>query len=231
MKKLIILLAVIFLGVSVVNASPVNNDKDSKKAGTTTATSTIKATSTKDRSDKATPTNPVSVEAKDIRGWSEQEKSDFLQTVKTHAQLQSGNDLENFAKGVLVRDENVDSVTADDDSVEVDYKLPAKFLGIFKTQISAMTDVSFDTDKSGNGPKEVTVKFPWYRMFYSLDQSVQEDILKNTISSTIEADVSSTTSTSTKDISVRNAKTIQLISALLKNIRASIEAVSTLSVE
>src|SRR3989344_2171914 len=66
--------------------------------------------------------NDVSVQAVEIRGWDATQKQEFLATVKVHAQVQSGQDLENFATGVLLRDENVDEVEGSEERVEVSYR-------------------------------------------------------------------------------------------------------------
>ncbi len=86
-----------------------------------------------------------------------------------------------------------------------------------------MTDVSFD-EKAGNGPKEVTVKFPWYRLFYSLDSDTQADVLESAIATQVSNDGGIANSTANANISARNGRTIQLISSILKAIRASVEA-------
>ncbi|TAK56865.1 hypothetical protein EPO17_03500 [Patescibacteria group bacterium] len=182
------------------------------------------ATSSANSNADGSATLGVSLDAKAIRGWSEGEKSDFLLTVKNHAQLQSGQDLENFAKGVMAADAHVDAVVTDDSHVKVSYKMPAKFLGMFQTEIDAMANVSFDTDKPGNGPKEVTVRFPWYRMFYNLDSEVKADILENAVEASIQSDANTAGSTTSANVSARNGRTVQLISNTLKNIRANAEA-------
>ncbi|MEK7575364.1 MAG: hypothetical protein AAB511_04020 [Patescibacteria group bacterium] len=173
---------------------------------------------------KTTSASAVSLEARTIQGWNDQEKSDFLLTVKTHAQLQSGQDLENFAKGVMASDEHVKAVAASDTHVEVNYRLPAKFLGVFKTDLDALADVSFDQEKKGSGPKEVTVRFPWYRMFFSLDSDVRADVLQSAIEASVKSDSDTLRADASANVTARNGRVIQLISAILKNIRASVDA-------
>ena len=79
--------------------------------------------------------NAVSVSAVEVRGWDPKQKQEFLATVKAHAQVRSEQDLENFATGILLKDENVEEISSDEDSVEVRYRVPAKFLGLFETSI------------------------------------------------------------------------------------------------
>lgn len=165
----------------------------------------------------ASSTAGMSLKAREIRGWSEEEKSDFLLSVKSHAELQSGQDLENFAKGVLARDENVERVEADEEKVEVSYKIPARFLGIFGAELSAVTDVSFDAET--NTPNVVRVNYPWYKMFFSLEDEARADVLQSSIESNVQGEASAST-----NIHARNGRVIQLISSILKNVRASVEA-------
>lgn len=102
--------------------------------------------------------NAVSVEAREIRGWDSEKKEDFLATVKEHAEVRSEQDLENFAKGVLIRDDHVEAVEVEEEGVQVDYRVPAKFLGIFDAGLSAHVDV----DTQGR----VKVNYPWYGFLF-----------------------------------------------------------------
>lgn len=148
------------------------------------------------------------------------DKDQFLMTVKSHAELKSDQDLKNFAKGVMDSDENIESVDSSADHVEVTYKLPAKFLGIFSTQLSTTANVSFEATGQGKSPKEVTVKFPWYRIFFSLSNNEQKDVIQTAIEDSI---VGNTTLSTTTEFSEKG-KTIQLISNLLKAIRVEVNA-------
>jgi len=102
--------------------------------------------------------NTVSIDARKIRGWDEKKKSDFLETVKEHAEVKSRQELENFAKGVLLRDENVKSIQADEEKVKMEYKMPARFLGIFNTSLVARTEVTHDGS--------VKVAYPWHSFLF-----------------------------------------------------------------
>jgi hypothetical protein len=163
--------------------------------------------------------NEVSAAAGEVRSMNETEKKTFLTTVKTHAELQSKQDLDNFAKGVMIKDENVSAVEADDSNVEVHYKLPAKFLGIFSTGLDAIANVSFESEKTGRGPKEVTVKFPWYRLFFSLSTSTRAEVLQAAIDKSVQVNAQ----TPRDNAYAQNGVTVQLISSILKGIRAEIE--------
>ena len=128
----------------------------------------------------------VSVDAVEVRGWDEQRKADFLREVKKHAEIQSGQDLENFARGVLLRDENVDEVELGEDDVRMDYRLPAKFLGIFPALIRARTTVVTNQTDETNSDKfgRVKIKFAWYHVFFrkfvsedELEQEINDEVL------------------------------------------------------
>jgi len=231
MKKLYIFIGILFfVATSHVSALNIGVSAEAEVGAVGNATSSVKSqnevkvqsTSSKNQS---TSSSTVSASATQIRGWSESDKREFLSTVKAQAQLKSGQDLDNFAKGVMLKDENVTAVDAGDNNVEVRYKLPAKFLGIFSTEISAITKVTFETDKNGRGPKEVTVKFPWYRRFFSLATSTREDLLKTAIDQKVQ------TEASTSNAYAQNGLTIQLISEVLKAIRAEISASTTAKIK
>lgn len=121
--------------------------------------------------------NNVAVSAVLVRGWDAEKKAAFMQTVKAHAQLQSEQDLENFATGILLRDPKVASVEADTDSEHISYKVPAKFLGMFATTIKSETEVTFGDGIRGRMPQQVKVRFPWYRFLYKVDAELNETAL------------------------------------------------------
>ncbi len=208
------------VGASVDTDVEANDDTGVSASANANATGTMM----KDKNDDSTETeesnasdSSVSIDAKNIRGWSDTQKSDFLLGVKSHAELKSDQDLENFAKGVIASDENVDAVSSTETDVEVKYRLPAKFLGIFSSHFESTAETSF-SDKTSHEPTEVKVKFPWYRMFFSLDSQAQSDIIENAISSSLDTNISNSTS-----VYARNGQTIQIISNILKGIRANIQ--------
>ena len=101
----------------------------------------------------------VSASAAEVRGWDIKKKESFLSDVKEHAEVNSATDLENFAKGVLLRDNSIDAIDIKADKIKVNHRAPVKFLGLFSTTLPAETEV----DKQGR----VKVKFPWYGFLFS----------------------------------------------------------------
>ena len=132
--------------------------------------------------------NAVSVSAVEVRGWDPKEKQEFLATVKTHAQVRSEQDLENFATGILLKDENVEEISSDEDSVEVRYRVPAKFLGIFETSIPVIVVAEKAQGELGGGVK---VRFPWYRVLFGVEEEVSETSLESDIGAAVIADLDS----------------------------------------
>src|SRR3989344_1148245 len=132
--------------------------------------------------------NDVSVQAVEVRGWDATQKQEFLATVKVHAQVRSGQDLENFAKGVLLKDENVEEVSSDEDSVEVRYRVPAKFLGFFETSLPVTVVAKKAQGELGEG---VRVRFPWYRVLFGVEEEVTETSLESDIGAAVIADLDS----------------------------------------
>ena len=176
--------------------------------------------SANDASDDIFVGSVVSVAAKEMRGWDSDAKAKFLLTVKSQAELRSEADLDNFAKGVLLKDENIKEVEAKDNHVSVTYKMPAKFQGFFATDRGATANVTATTtSQSGTPKKEVTVKFPWYRIFYSLNAEARADVIETAIenSLSVESGVS-------LDTAAEEGRTIQILSNILKSIRAKVAA-------
>ncbi len=101
---------------------------------------------------------PISADAADVRRWDSEKKREFMASVKMEAEVRSEQDLENFAKGILLKDENIKSVEADKEKVKIAYKMPARFLGIFGASITTRAEVAH------NG--EVKVSLPWYAFLF-----------------------------------------------------------------
>lgn len=130
--------------------------------------------------------NVISVAAVEVRGWDAEKKQAFLATVKTEAQVRSGQDLENFARGILLRDENVEELSADEDRVVVRYRVPAKFLGIFETSVPVEVVAENAQGELGGGVK---VRFPWYKFLFATDEAVSEDSIEGDVSAEVEGDL------------------------------------------
>lgn len=128
----------------------------------------------------------VSASAVEVRGWDTAKKKEFLTSVKAHAQVKSGQDLENFAKGVLLKDENVEEISSDEDSVEVRYRVPAKFLGLFATTLPV--EVVAEKAQGGLGAG-VKVKFPWFRFLFGIPKEVSQDSLETEIGAAVIGDL------------------------------------------
>ena len=111
-----------------------------------------------------------------VRGWDPAKKEEFLKSIKSFAELKSGQDLENFAKGVLLRDENVDAAIVSEEEVLVSYKMPAKFLGIFNSPLHVQIKVRADG--------EVMVKYPWFRFLFK--KPVSADSIKQTMQTQVK---------------------------------------------
>jgi len=102
--------------------------------------------------------NVISANAREIDGWNDEEKKNFLQAVKEYAQVKSEQELENFAKGVLLEDNNVQSIEVSEEKVDLAYEMPARFLGIFNASLVARAEVR----REGI----VKVTFPWYSFLF-----------------------------------------------------------------
>lgn len=114
--------------------------------------------------------NTISVRAVEVRGWDSEEKEAFMNTVKTHAQVQSGEDLENFAKGVLLEDESVESVSFDDGKIEVKYKAQARLFGFIPFRFTETIRIEANEEEANR----IQVRFPWYSFLLSSDISAAD---------------------------------------------------------
>ncbi|TSC85589.1 MAG: hypothetical protein G01um10148_975 [Parcubacteria group bacterium Gr01-1014_8] len=141
----------------------------------------------KDKDDSPDPMKGgVHVAAGDVDGLTEDEKEAFLARVKTHAQVKSGQDLENFAKGILIKDDNVEELSSDEDSVEVRYRVPAKFLGLFETTLPIEVVAEKAQGELGGGVK---VKFPWFRFLFGIPDDVSQSSLETSVGAAVIGDL------------------------------------------
>lgn len=115
----------------------------------------------------------ISASAMEVQGWDSAQKEQFLNTVKTEAEVRSGQDLQNFAKGVILRDQGVESVDIATDTVKVSYREPAKLFGIFNSGLTAQ----IEADSSGHA----TVSYPWYSFLFSMPSSAASAHLETAI--------------------------------------------------
>lgn len=178
-----------------VSVSGQSKNED-KSVSQNSASSTTSASAT---SSSATSVS-VGVRASEIRDWDAQTKQEFLLQLKERVEVTSGQDLENFARGVLLKDENMESAVVNEESIEIEYRQPAKFLGIFPAKIKANVTVGNDA--------QVKVKFPWYRVFYSVPKELVE--------SSIEASVKESLTVNAENSIQTQAKNFESISTVLK---------------
>jgi hypothetical protein len=144
----------------------------------------------------------VSIKATELRGWDTAKKEEFMMTVKAHAELQSGQELENFARGILLSDQKASEVTVDENGVGMRYSMPAKFLGVFNASFRMHTSV----DGSGN----VTVQYPWYTFLYK--DYASSDEVKADIQAALEAEAMA----STKNDSAKMGGILNILHMTLK---------------
>lgn len=103
-------------------------------------------------------TSTIYIKAVEVRGWDSKQKEEFLANVKTEAEVRSDQDLENFARGILLKDDNVVSVSIEEEETRLTYKLPAYLFGTF--------DSSLKTHVRAHTRGEIKVRYPWYGFLY-----------------------------------------------------------------
>jgi len=114
--------------------------------------------------------NTVSVRAVEVRGWDPEKKEEFLSTVKVHAEVASGQDLENFARGILVSDENIKDIEVSDDEIEIEYRARGKLLGFIPLSFSERITVRTTESEE----ERVRIRFPWFSFLLQADVSTDD---------------------------------------------------------
>jgi hypothetical protein len=78
--------------------------------------------------------------------------------VKAAVEVRTEQELEHFAQGVLLRDENVEELSFNYEKIKVSYDMPAKFFSIIDRSIP----VNAEVDTMGR----VKVRYPWFSFLY-----------------------------------------------------------------
>lgn len=164
-------------------------------------TATARVVSTSSPRQASTTVNAISIAAREFNGWDTNSRVAFLQTVKAAAQIRSGQELENFARGVLIADPNVTQVAVNSESVAISYREPAKFLGIIKSALTLTVSASSEG--------AVTAQFPWYRFLFALPSEINADTIAREAESEIAASV-------TQNELQKRAAVLQIIANILK---------------
>lgn len=115
--------------------------------------------------------NLVSISAVEVRGWNDAQKAEFLATVRTHAEVRSGQDLENFARGVMLENQAMEEIAFNYEKVKLKYESKGKLFGFIP--VSFKKDVEVDLTEEDTDAR-VKVKFPWYRFMMSVDVPAEE---------------------------------------------------------
>lgn len=154
----------------------------------------------------------VSVAAVEIRGWDAQSKADFLANVKTHAEVASSQDLEVFAKGVLLKDSNVERVdVGEDGNVTVDYKGRGRLFGFIPLSFTQRVNVRANEEAKNR----VSVRYPWFGFLMATNVSAAD--IKASIEQSLASDTQLSSMTVDAAANVRvSADIINAISAVLK---------------
>lgn len=112
----------------------------------------------------------ISVEARELRGLGEEEKQEFLSEVKAFAELQSEQDLENFARGILLEDERLLEVQFNPKELSVSRQASGKLLGFIPVTYKEKVVASGED----GAEVEIEVKLPWWGFLLSPDIDPEE---------------------------------------------------------
>lgn len=112
----------------------------------------------------------ISVEARTIRSWDAEQKQEFLSEVKAFAELQSEQDLENFARGILLEDDALIEVQFNPKELSVSRKASGKLLGFIPVTYKEAVVASGED----GAEVEIEVKLPWWGFLLSPDSDPEE---------------------------------------------------------
>lgn len=129
--------------------------------------------------------NVIAASTKGIRNWSAQEKQEFLTKVKTFGQVQSGEDLENFAYGIFLKDERITEVQYSYKEMMIEYKGKAKLFGFIPFDYTHTVTIATESPASNR----VKVHFPWYG--FLLKSGIDPEFIKTAIAVDLSGDIGS----------------------------------------
>lgn len=124
----------------------------------------------------------VSVSRVEVRGWDPEKKEEILGDAREPADVRTGEDLERFTQRALLKDDAINAIETSTTSVSVKRRVPARLFGIFRTELEQEATITFGDGERGS---RVKVKFPWLRIFYTVDdrftvRRVEEVLLPET---------------------------------------------------
>ncbi|MDP3963762.1 MAG: hypothetical protein Q8Q39_04730 [bacterium] len=120
------------------------------------------------------PTGGVHVAAGDISGLTNEQKQDFLATVKTWAEVKSEQDLQNFALGVMMeKDQPAESLSLNYEKIRFTYIMPAKIFGLVPTSYKAEVEIGKGDNENWDFGR-AKVKFSWYAFLLRKGTSVND---------------------------------------------------------
>lgn len=158
--------------------------------------------------------NLVSISAVEIRGWDDTKKKEFLATVRTHAEVRSEQDLENFARGVMLENQAMEEIAFNYEKIKLKYESEGKLFGFIP--VSFKKDVEIDLAEEDVAAR-VKVKFPWYRFMMRVD--VPADELEGAIGEGMSDVLAGATTTAQLSLEARvtiMAKMMNTVSNVLK---------------
>ncbi len=98
--------------------------------------------------------------------------------VRARGEVRTQADLEEFIRGKARADANLRGVEVKEGLVEVEYAQPAKFFGLFRTNVSARVRVAPDDT--------VEVAYPWYHIF--MKKEVSKESMRANIARALAAE-------------------------------------------
>lgn len=112
----------------------------------------------------------INIAVGDVNGLTEEEKQTFLAQVKAHAEVQSEQDLQNFARGVLLENAAMEEMSLNFEKIKTKYRSSGKLFGFLPVSFSQEVEVDTEGDDFGR----VKVTMPWYSFLLKPDVPAAE---------------------------------------------------------
>lgn len=121
--------------------------------------------------------------------------------------IKSDDDLKAYNSVVIDTNPNISTISSGDDgSVEITYRHPAKFLGIWRTSLNATARVENN--------ERVKIQFPWYSFLFSTGKGDVEETINVSLENDTALQVNSDGGNTSADLTVQNeARAINIVTS------------------
>lgn len=145
----------------------------------------------------------IEVEGSDLS--SEEKRAIVNLEGNTLTTIKTDDDLKAYNSVVIETNPNISTISSDDGSVEITYRHPAKFLGIWRTSLNATARVENN--------ERVSIQLPWYSFLFSTGKGDVEKTINVNLENDAMVQVNSDGGASA-DLTVQNeARAINIVTS------------------